>query len=218
MITCIYNEKGNVIVKKYKTVLPIIAFSALSSIFLILPNKASASTVTVKQGDTLWGYSQEYKVPVSSIMNENHISDGKYMIWPGDKINIPDGKENEAGAQFTNHFVETVTPKVYTYSKPITPPVQQNVQKSVPIQSTTTATSSLSSTEAIAKAAIAYRESRGSYTAQNGRYYGRYQIDTSYLNGDLSVANQEKVADQYVKSRYTTWTNALAHSNVYGWY
>ena len=44
---------------------------------------------------------------------------------------------------------------------------------------------------------IAQKESSGSYTAQNGKYYGRYQLSLSYLNGDLSEANQEKVANQY---------------------
>ena len=35
------------------------------------------------------------------------------------------------------------------------------------------------------------KESSGSYTAQNGQYYGRYQLTITYLNGDLSPANQE---------------------------
>ena len=42
------------------------------------------------------------------------------------------------------------------------------------------------------------KESSGSYTAQNGQYYGRYQLTITYLNGDLSPANQEKVANQYI--------------------
>ena len=65
---------------------------------------------------------------------------------------------------------------------------------------------------------IAQRESSGSYTAQNGQYYGRYQLASSYLNGDLSPENQEKVADNYVASRYGSWTAALAFWNANGWY
>ena len=49
------------------------------------------------------------------------------------------------------------------------------------------------------------KESSGSYTAQNGQYYGRYQLTLTYLNGDLSPANQEKVANQYVVNRYGSW-------------
>ncbi|MHC5924154.1 aggregation-promoting factor C-terminal-like domain-containing protein, partial [Streptococcus pyogenes] len=62
------------------------------------------------------------------------------------------------------------------------------------------------------------RESGGSYTAQNGQYYGRYQLMLAYLNGDLSPENQERVADAYVIGRYGSWLGALAHSNAKGWY
>lgn len=70
----------------------------------------------------------------------------------------------------------------------------------------TTYISSLSAADAAAKEVIAQRESSGSYTAQNGQYYGRYQLSLSYLNGDLSPENQEKVADAYVSGRYGSWS------------
>ena len=81
-----------------------------------------------------------------------------------------------------------------------------------------TTTSGLSAEDAAAKEWIAQKESSGSYTAQNGQYYGRYQLASSYLNGDLSPENQEKVADNYVASRYGSWTAALAFWNANGWY
>ncbi|WP_270215686.1 LysM peptidoglycan-binding domain-containing protein [Enterococcus lactis] len=65
---------------------------------------------------------------------------------------------------------------------------------------------------------IAQKESSGSYTATNGRYIGRYQLDSSYLNGDYSAANQEKVAEQYVASRYGSWEAAKAFWEANGWY
>ena len=43
---------------------------------------------------------------------------------------------------------------------------------------------------------------------QNGRYIGRYQLTDSYLNGDYSAENQERVADAYVAGRYGSWTAA----------
>ena len=64
----------------------------------------------------------------------------------------------------------------------------------------------MSAEDAVAKEWIAQKESSGSYTAQNGQYYGRYQLSLSYLNGDLSEANQEKVANQYVVNRYGSWS------------
>ncbi len=84
--------------------------------------------------------------------------------------------------------------------------------------STSSYTSSLSSSEEAAKEWIVQKESGGSYTAQNGNYYGKYQLSSSYLNGDTSAANQEKVADQYVASLYGSWTAAQAFWESHGWY
>nr|WP_302427605.1 LysM domain-containing protein [Limosilactobacillus mucosae] len=83
---------------------------------------------------------------------------------------------------------------------------------------TTTYTSTVSGDEAAAKAWIANKESGGSYTAQNGQYYGKYQLSSSYLHGDYSAANQEQVADNYVKNRYGSWTAAQQFWQGHGWY
>ena len=83
---------------------------------------------------------------------------------------------------------------------------------------TTTYTSTVSGDEAAAKAWIANKESGGSYTAQNGQYYGKYQLSSSYLNGDYSAENQEKVADSYVTNRYGSWTAAQQFWQGHGWY
>ena len=53
---------------------------------------------------------------------------------------------------------------------------------------------------------------------KNGQYYGRYQLTITYLNGDLSPANQEKVANQYVVSRYGSWSAAKNFWLANGWY
>lgn len=84
--------------------------------------------------------------------------------------------------------------------------------------STTSSTTSSSSAEEAAKAWIANKESGSSYTASNGNYYGKYQLSLSYLNGDTSAANQEKVANSYVLSRYGSWTAAKAFWLANGWY
>lgn len=83
---------------------------------------------------------------------------------------------------------------------------------------TTAASSGLSAEDASAKEWIAQKESSGSYTARNGQYYGRYQLSLSYLNGDLSAENQEKVADTYVLGRYGSWSTAKAFWLANGWY
>lgn len=80
------------------------------------------------------------------------------------------------------------------------------------------ATATVSGSEAAAKAWIANRESGGSYTARNGQYVGKYQLSASYLGGDYSPANQERVADNYVHSRYGSWVNAKNFWVSHGWY
>lgn len=69
-----------------------------------------------------------------------------------------------------------------------------------------------------AKNEIAQQESSGSYTAVNGKYYGKYQLDISYLHGDLSPENQEKTFINYCNSRYGSVQNALAFRQLHNWY
>ena len=94
----------------------------------------------------------------------------------------------------------------------------QPVQQAQPAQSQSSYTSNVSGSEAAAKAWIASRESGGSYSARNGQYIGKYQLSASYLGGDYSAANQERVADNYVKSRYGSWSNAQSFWQANGWY
>lgn len=89
------------------------------------------------------------------------------------------------------------------------------ITQATQVQATTPATSS---SDDAAKAWIAARESGGSYTAQNGNYYGKYQLSRAYLGGDYSAANQERVANQYVASRYGSWSAAKSFWLANGWY
>lgn len=75
-------------------------------------------------------------------------------------------------------------------------------------------------TEAQAKEWIAMHESGGDYNAMSpsGKYVGRYQLSKDKLNGDYSAANQEAVADAYVKNRYGSWAKAQEHWQRFGWY
>ena len=65
---------------------------------------------------------------------------------------------------------------------------------------------------------IIMAESSGNPYAQNGRFYGYFQLDVSYLHGDLSIANQERVFIQYCNSRYGSIENALAFRLSHNWY
>ncbi|MHA8137575.1 aggregation-promoting factor C-terminal-like domain-containing protein [Lactobacillaceae bacterium Scapto_B20] len=79
-------------------------------------------------------------------------------------------------------------------------------------------TTKSSSSEAAAKRWIAWRESKNSYSARNGSYYGKYQLGVALLRGNYSPANQERVANNYVISRYGSWANAKQHWLSHNWY
>ena len=132
------------------------------------------------------------------------------------KNGIQDANKISIGQNLTiNETTEETTEPSATTEAAVESTQSTESTQSEDTQATNT---NLSSSEAAAKEEIAQRESSGSYTAQNGQYYGRYQLASSYLNGDLSPENQEKVADNYVASRYGSWTAALAFWNANGWY
>ena len=124
-----------------------------------------------------------------------------------------------AQTQTTQGSYSALKTSVGSYSSVQSTQTQQApVQKAQPSQSQSSYTSNVSGSEAAAKAWIAGRESGGLYSARNGQYIGKYQLSASYLGGDYSAANQERVADNYVKSRYGSWTGAQKFWQTNGWY
>ncbi|MEO2687052.1 peptidase M23, partial [Enterococcus faecium] len=139
------------------------------------------------------------------------------LIYSGQQLTIPTEGSAQAAAE----------PQAAVQEAPVQaeqPVVQETVQtetQAAPVaetQSAATETTTTATSTNAAKEWIAQKESSGSYTATNGRYIGRYQLDSSYLNGDYSAANQEKVAEQYVASRYGSWEAAKAFWEANGWY
>ena len=171
----------------------IIGLSLLAGLFL--PIVAHADSYTVKSGDTLSAVAKEKNTTVNAIAKKNKISNVN-LISVGQVLEIEDAKTTQKTTE------------------------QATTSKTDTTQATTTVSASdgLSAEDAAAKEWIAQKESSGSYTAQNGQYYGRYQLTITYLNGDLSPANQEKVANQYVVSRYGSWSAAKNFWLVNGWY
>ena len=171
----------------------VIGLSLLSGMFI--PVLASAESYTVKSGDTLSAIAREKNTTVDAIAQKNKISNVN-LITVGQVLEIEDDKAT------TNTTEQASTSKDNTG------------------QATTTVSASdgLSAEDVAAKEWIAQKESSGSYTAQNGQYYGRYQLSLSYLNGDLSPENQEKVANQYVVNRYGSWSAAKNFWLANGWY
>ncbi|MCA6753317.1 peptidase M23, partial [Enterococcus lactis] len=155
---------------------------------------------------------------INAIAESNSISDIN-LIYSGQQLTIP----TEGSAQAAAEPQATVQEAPVQAEQPVVQETVQTETQAAPVAETQSApaatetTTTATSTNA-AKEWIAQKESSGSYTATNGRYIGRYQLDSSYLNGDYSAANQEKVAEQYVASRYGSWEAAKAFWEANGWY
>ena len=203
---------------KIKTTIAGVA--ALFAVFV--PSFVSAqesTTYTVKEGDTLSEIAETYNTTVEKLAENNHI-ENIHLIYVGQELVI-DGPVAPAA---------TTAPSTYKA------PAAQNEAVSAPVAATTEVApvasapaeavaptpaapaSTVSGSDAEAKEWIAQKESGGSYTATNGRYIGRYQLTDSYLNGDYSAENQERVADAYVAGRYGSWSAAKNFWLNNGWY
>lgn len=201
--------------KKIKTTLAGVA--ALFAVFA--PSFVSAhesSTYTVKEGDTLSEIAETHNTTVEKLAENNHI-DNIHMIYVGQELVI-DGPAAPVASASTTY--EAPAAQDEAVSAPVAETTE--VEEETPVVSEAvveeTVASTVSGSEAEAKEWIAQKESGGSYTATNGRYIGRYQLTDSYLNGDYSAENQERVADAYVAGRYGSWTAAKNFWLNNGWY
>ena len=180
-----------------------------------------SKTYTVKPGDTLSEIAETYNTTVEKLAKLNNIKNVDLIFI--DQVLVIDGEAPVAQTTTTEAPVAAVeeTPAVAetvveettyeeTYEAPASAPAVA--------ESYSAPAATVSGSEAEAKEWIAQKESGGSYTATNGRYIGRYQLTDSYLNGDHSAENQERVADAYVAGRYGSWTAAKNFWLNNGWY
>lgn len=166
-------------------------------------------THTVKKGECFWTIAQKYKMSVKHLEAINGMHD-ETVIHPKDKLKLR-GKEKPVVYE---KQAETVS-----HQEPVENQTVAQAQASAVAESQTQVQEPVASDTSSAKEWIAQRESGGSYTAQNGRYVGKFQLDSAYLNGDYSPANQERVAQKYVNERYGgSWDNAKAFWLAHGWY
>lgn len=207
--------------KKIKTTLAGVA--ALFAVFA--PSFVSAqesSTYTVKEGDTLSEIAETHNTTVEKLAENNHI-DNIHLIYVGQELVI-DGPVAPAATPAPTTYAapaaqdEAVSATVAETTE-VAPVASEAVaEETVVSTEASTPAATVSGSEAEAKEWIAQKESGGSYTATNGRYIGRYQLTDSYLNGDYSAENQERVADAYVAGRYGSWTAAKNFWLNNGWY
>ncbi|MCQ4116838.1 LysM peptidoglycan-binding domain-containing protein [Ligilactobacillus sp. MP3] len=173
---------------------------------------ANADTVTVKSGDTVSKLAKDYNTTVDAIVNTNKLSNAN-LIFVGQKLEIGETTQadnNQQAAQGQQSQQAAQSQQVA--------PATSSQQATTNYNTNSNYTSNVSGNEQAAKEWIAARESGGNYGARNGQYIGRYQLSASYLGGDYSPANQERVADQYVASRYGSWSAAQSHWLSNGWY
>lgn len=173
------------------TILGLVAGVAILSAGVV-----SADTYTVKSGDTLSEIALTYNTTVEKLAEQNKITNPDF-IRVGQAIELGEVIKVATSAQSAQETETATTAKTTT---------------------TSSYSSNLSAEDVAAKEWIAQKESGGSYDAQNGIYIGRYQLTNTYLNGDYSIKNQERVADAYVASRYGSWSAAKAFWLANGWY
>ena len=201
---------------KFAGLAVVLAFLAPSLTFA-----QESKTYIVKPGDTLSEIAETHNTTVEKLAKLNNIKN-IHLIYV-DQVLVIDGEAPVAQTTTTEAPVAEVeeTPAVAetvveettyeeTYEAPASAPAAA--------ESYSAPAATVSGSEAEAKEWIAQKESGGSYTATNGRYIGRYQLTDSYLNGDHSAENQERVADAYVSGRYGSWTAAKNFWLNNGWY
>lgn len=169
---------------------------------------ASADTVyTVQSGDTLSEISQKFNTTVETLAQKNTINNVN-VISVGQQLDIPDGNVQATSTQ--NVVTQPVQQTQVQQPQQATAQVVQQMQ--------TTTSNQGGSNLGSAAEQIAQAESGGNYNAHNGQYIGKYQLSASYLNGDYSPANQDRVFQQYCNQRYGSVENALAFRQSHGWY
>ncbi|MFB9769637.1 aggregation-promoting factor [Lactiplantibacillus modestisalitolerans] len=190
--------------------------AAATSLFAIGAT-AQAATVTVKAGDTVSEIAADHNTTVDAIKQANKLQNAN-LIFVGQQLEL----DGEATTQQAQTQTQQAQPQQQqTQQAQPQQRTQAQPQAQAPAAKATTPATNYNagnSSDSAAKAWIAGKESGGSYSARNGQYIGKYQLSASYLNGDYSAANQERVANNYVSSRYGSWTNAKNHWLSNGWY
>lgn len=176
---------------------------------------------TIVWGDTLNNIAQAIGISTDQLASINEINNVDLII-AGTTLHVSADHETvsveESSGEVTSYNVETSEP-VATEPAPAQPaPAQSAPVQSAPAQSAPAGNTSTSGSEYAAKEWIAQRESNGSYTAVNGQYWGRYQLNPTLVRHGAGPAEQEAAADKYVADRYGSWVNAKAFWERNGWY
>lgn len=214
----------------------LLSTAAAASLLVLGATAANADTITVKAGDTVSALAETHNTTISAIekanalKNVNLIYVGQQLeingVTPTSTANVQAQSAAPQSAAASQASVQSQAPQSAAASQaPVQSQAPQSaaapVQSAAPVQQAPAAPAAPvanNNGDSAAKAWIANKESGGSYTARNGQYIGKYQLSSSYLNGDYSAANQERVAENYVASRYGSWSAAQSFWQSNGWY
>lgn len=192
---------------------------AVMGAMVIGATTANASTkidqnhVRVEQGDTVSQIAKDNGTTVDAIVQANHLTNPD-MIFVGDNLVLtPNADNNDNQSANVQNNVQPASQATNNVAPAQTTNQASQTSQAPVAQITNSSFAGNSAAEAISQA-----ESGGSYTAQNGRYYGRWQLDMSYLGGDLSPQHQDEVFQQYCAQRYGSVEGALAFRQSHGWY
>lgn len=167
----------------------------------------------IQWGDTLGNIAKALDMDLHTLANANGIGNidviiaGQYLVISEDAQGQTQVEVNEESSKpVTTQQTEAKSAPV-EQAKPEPKPAPQPVE-------------TVSGSEAEAKAWIAQKESNDNYNAvsPSGKYIGKFQLTNTYLNGDHSPENQERVAEKYVAERYGSWTKAKEFWLQNGWY
>ncbi len=206
-----------------KSLKTIIVGSTLACGLLLGTSVLADSLYTVKSGDTLSAISKEFvgsNKLVEQIAKDNDISDIN-LIFPGQELKIKFDNDKKV-TPVTTQKAEEVKPDVKEEGTIVDNTQEEDIisdeADEINVGESDNNHTEYTGESSSAKEWIAQRESGGDYNATNGYHIGRYQLDPSYLNGDHSPENQEKVADEYVSGRYGSWEKAQEFWMNNGWY
>lgn len=186
------------------------------------------SQYTIRWGDTLGTIARALDISVGQIAEVNEIAN-RDLIIAGNTLHLSEATDTMSVEDSQTHEVETYELEDTESEEPTEtedkaePAAETTEPSKEEAQAETENTASetpapTSDAEAEAKEWIAFKESTNNYNARNGRHIGKYQLRAEYLDGDHSPENQERVAQEYVESRYGSWVEAKEFWLQNGWY
>lgn len=188
--------------------------AALSGLVTLGQTAVNADEIVVQAGDTVSELALKHNTTIEAIEQANKLQNVN-LIFVGQRLEV--GNNGVFNSQPVQPQAQAQAPTAEV-EQPQQQQAQAQPQQQTQAPQVQAPVAPASDAEASAKAWIANVESGGSYTAQNGRYYGKYQLTDSYLGGDYSPENQERVADNYVSNRYGSWQAAKSFWLANGWY